>query len=179
MFPASGDPLRICVIGPESTGKSSLSEFLAGRFNTVWVPEFAREYIGNLQRPYEQSDLLAIARGQVKSEEARIPQASGMVFMDTNLLVLKVWSEHRYACVDEEIMRLHNSRRYDLYLLTDVDLPWSEDPQREHPHLRAHFMAIYRSLIGSTGVPFHIISGSGVERSSSALNAIDSFSKRA
>lgn len=171
--------MRICVIGPESTGKSSLAEFLAQQFNTAWVPEFAREYIGNLDRPYAQYDLLEIAHGQVQLEEQRLPGASGMVIMDTNLLVLKVWSEHKYGNVQQEIMRLHNTRRYDLYLLTDIDLPWAEDPQREHPHLRAHFMSVYRELIKSTGVPFRMITGIGPERNTSAINAVNSFSRRA
>ncbi|MFM7329707.1 MAG: AAA family ATPase [Bacteroidota bacterium] len=179
MFPATGDPLRICVIGPESTGKSSLAEFLAEQFNTVWVPEFARQYIEQLDRPYEQHDLLEIAHGQVNLEEERLSRASEVLIMDTNLLVLKVWSEHKYGDVHQEIMRLHNSRRYDLYLLTDIDLPWAEDPQREHPHLRTHFMSVYRELIESTGIPFRVVSGIGTERNTAALNAINSFSLRA
>jgi len=179
MLQSLDDPFRICVIGPESTGKSALSESLARHLNTVWIPEFAREYIGNLNRPYEQHDLLEIARGQVNLEHQLIPGAGETVIMDTNLLVIKVWSEHRYGSVSPEILDLHHSRRYDLYLLTDIDLPWAEDPQREHPHLRQHFMSVYRQLMASTGIPFRIISGTGGQRTQSAIDAITPFIHRA
>ena len=179
MIHASDNLFRICVIGPESTGKSVLSESLARHLNTVWVPEYAREYIGSLDRPYHQDDLLQIARGQITLEEEIIPKATGTVIMDTNLLVIQVWSQHRYGSVADEIKRLHDQRRYDHYLLTDIDLPWTEDPQREHPHLREHFRSLYQSLIKSTGVPFSLITGTGEQRTQSAIEAIHSFINRA
>lgn len=168
-------PIRICVIGPESTGKSELSAFLAEHYHTTWVPEYAREYIGTLQRPYMQDDLLHIARGQVRLEEERSTDAREVFIMDTNLLVIKVWSEHRYGLVAPEIIRLHRSRRYDLYLLTDIDIPWAADPQREHPHLREHFMAVFRAEVSTSGVPFRIVSGLGEQRNRSAVEAVESF----
>lgn len=168
-------PFRICVIGPESTGKSELSAFLAQHYRTTWVPEYAREYIGALQRPYVQDDLLHIARGQVRLEEERSAGAREVLIMDTNLLVIKVWSEHRFGLVVPEIIRLHRSRRYDLYLLTDIDIPWAADPQREHPHLREHFMSVYHAEVSSSGVPFRIVSGLGEQRNRSAVEAVDPF----
>lgn len=164
---------RICVIGPECTGKTTLSSALSSHFREPWVPEFARQYLNGLGRAYQQPDLLTIAAGQVQSEEELKSQANRILFCDTNLLVVKVWSEHKYGHCDPLIMKMHASRVYDHYLLTATDIPWVEDPQREHPQLREHFSELYRTLIASTGVGYSFISGSPEERIHLAVKAVE------
>lgn len=172
------DILRICIIGAECTGKSTLSKALAEHYSTNWVPEYARAYLDRLTRPYDQSDLLRIAHGQVRMEDEWIRDSDRLVIMDTNLLVIKVWSEHKFGACDPEIILEHKQRNYDHYLLTDIDIPWENDPQREHPQLRQHFGNLYHQLIGSTGVPFTIISGEPEKRMKKSIAVIENLLQR-
>lgn len=155
-------PHKIVVIGPESTGKSTLSKSLAEYFNCPWVPEYAREYIERLDRPYEYDDLLEIAKGQINEEEEAIVISEDLLICDTDLHVIKVWSKHKFGKVHPWIAQQITERKYDLYLLTDIDIPWQNDPQREHPEpeKRKHFFEIYRNIVIDSGLPFKIISGS-------------------
>jgi NadR type nicotinamide-nucleotide adenylyltransferase len=162
----------VAVIGPECTGKSVLSARIAAHFNTVWVPEFAREYLQGLPRPYEESDLLSIALGQLNLEDELEPRANNLLVCDTNLYVVKVWSEFRYGRVDEKILRLIRERHYDFYLLTNVDIPWVHDPQREHPHKRKELYDLYLQEMKNQPVPFVEIKGDGEERTRLAVEAV-------
>ncbi|SFN79262.1 nicotinamide-nucleotide adenylyltransferase, NadR type [Chitinophaga sp. YR627] len=167
--------LKVVVIGPESTGKSTLSEQLAAHYQTMWVPEYARQYLEALPRPYEQSDLLSIAKGQLAQEDQLAARANRLLICDTDLHVIKVWSEHKYGNCDPEILQIIQDRKYDLYLLTYIDIPWEEDPQREHPDpaMREYFYNVYRELVMASGVPWVEIRGSLEERIASAIAAVD------
>jgi len=170
---------KVVVIGPESTGKSTLSQALSDYFDCPWVPEYAREYIDKLSRPYQFEDLLEIAKGQLEREEKESEKAKDLIICDTDLHVVKVWSEHKFGKVHDWILEQINARAYDLYLLTEIDLPWQEDPQREHPQpeMRQHFFDRYRRLIKQTGVPFAHISGNEGERLKASIEAIDRLLK--
>ncbi len=168
---------KVAVIGPECTGKSSLSEFLAGHFRTDWVPEYARGYLNNLIRPYEQHDLLAIARGQMRIEDEWARDANGLMICDTNLYVIKVWSEFRFGHCEEEILRHIAGRTYDLYLLTYIDIPWEEDPLREHPDKREELYQIYLKEMKNQPVPFVEIKGERELRQKTAIDAIEKLLK--
>ncbi len=168
---------RIVVIGPESTGKSTLSEALAKALNTVWVPEYARGYIEALNRPYNEQDLLAIAKGQVAQEDLIAGAANRILVCDTDLYVIKVWSEHKYGRCNSEILKLIAKRKYDLYLLTDIDLPWQYDPQREHEDaaMRRYFHTIYKEICAESGAPFAEINGDYSQRLQQALHAVSTI----
>ncbi|HET8572864.1 MAG TPA: ATP-binding protein [Edaphocola sp.] len=158
---------KIVIIGPESTGKSTVAKALAQHFDTVFVPEFAREYIDALGRPYVYEDLWEIARGQLALEEQKAEEArNGLLFCDTDLYVLKVWSEHKYGRCDERILRAIGRRQYDDYLLTDIDLPWVADPQREHPEpeMRQYFFKVYKEIVINSGLPWACLQGNEQER---------------
>ena len=167
--------LRVVVIGPESTGKSTLSEWLAAHYETMWVPEYARQYIEELPRPYEQEDLLEIAKGQLALEAEREKLANRLLICDTDLHVIKVWSEHKYGNCDPWILAAIAERRYDLYLLTYIDIPWEDDPQREHPdpEMRQYFFNVYKEIVQSSGIPWVEIRGSFEARQEAAVKAID------
>jgi NadR type nicotinamide-nucleotide adenylyltransferase len=164
---------KICIIGPECTGKTTLSRALSEYYKTAWVPEYARGYLDKLNRPYDKTDLLKIGHGQIRMEEERIREANRLIFFDTNLLVIKVWSEHKFGVCDPEIIKQHEDRSYHHYLLTDIDLPWEDDPQREHPGLRNHFKKLYTDLIHHSNVPYNILSGSEEQRLRNAVLIID------
>lgn len=162
----------VTIVGPECTGKTDLSTYLSAYFKTAWVPEYARAYLNKLNHPYEASDLTKIAHGQVRLEDEWLQDANRVLICDTNLLVIKVWSESRFGTCDPEILRLMQARHYDLLLLTHIDVPWEEDPLREHPDKREHFMNLYRKETAATGIPVVEISGLRDERRSKAVQAI-------
>jgi NadR type nicotinamide-nucleotide adenylyltransferase len=171
-------PVKIVVIGPESTGKSSLSQALAESLKTVWVKEYAREYLEGIDHPYTEEDLLAIAKGQLASEQALLERANNYLICDTDLYVLKVWSEARYGRCHRQILEEIGSRPYHLYLLTYIDVPWTPDPQREHPahRDREYFYHLYRDIVQQSGVPWIDIRGTEAERLDAALCAIKNVS---
>lgn len=164
---------RIAITGPESTGKSKLCQQLADYYNDLWVPEFAREYIDKLGRPYTQSDILTIAKSQVELESETAKKAHRFLFCDTELIVTKIWSEHKYLNCDPWILEQIKKTDYHLYLLCDIDLPWEADPQREHPDLREYFFEKYRKELKSHKFNYKIVSGSGKERLDNAIKLID------
>jgi len=166
---------RVAIIGPESTGKSTLAASLATHYETVWVPEYARDYIDRLGRNYEEKDLLEIAKGQIAAEINLERNAKDIIICDTNLIVIKVWGEYKYGGVDSEILEMMRKRKYDLHLLTYVDVPWMDDPQREHPHLRDFFYTVYKNELISRNLPFIEIKGEFYERKKIATQAIDSL----
>lgn len=165
--------IKIAVTGPESTGKSTLAAQLAAQYNTVWVPEYARSYVGNLGRPYTLHDIEAIARGQLALEREMQLQANRLLFADTDMLVLKIWSGHAFghcpAWIQEELIR----QEYNLCLLMGVDLPWEPDPQREHPHLRQFFYDWYKQELEALQVPFVEVAGQQEERLLAATQHVE------
>ena len=165
---------KIAVIGPESTGKSLLSEALAARLHTVWVPEYARTYLENLNRTYIQNDLLTIAKGQIQQEDALLPKANKYLICDTDLYVLKVWSEYKYNACHNWILQQIAQRTYDTYILTYIDTVWEHDPLREHPQPseRAYFYSIYQDIVLNSGVKWIDARGSMSERIDLCLKAI-------
>lgn len=164
---------KIAIVGPECTGKSDLSAFLANHFETDWVPEYARGYVNNLIRPYEEHDLLTIAHGQMRLEDEWMIGASRLLFCDTNLLVIKVWSEFKFGTCDPQIIGNLKTRHYDLHLLTYVDLPWENDPLREHPDNREQLYEIYFKELKAMNVPFTEIRGVTEQRRKTAIEAVD------
>ncbi|MBC6426484.1 MAG: ATP-binding protein [Ekhidna sp.] len=164
---------RIAVIGPESTGKSELCRHLAFHYQTEWVSEFARLYLNRLGRPYEQHDLKAIAEKQLQWEDEKAKCSKDYLFCDTNLIVIKIWSDHKYGNTDRWIEEQLAERKYDYYLLNNIDIPWTPDTQREHPALRKHFFKIYEKYLKSHNHPYSIVSGIADNRKKSALNALE------
>ena len=178
---------KIVIIGPESTGKSTLCAQLALHYGTGWCPEYAREYLLANGAEYTYDDLLEIAKGQVRLEDQfmlamkEIEDRSGQapVFIDTDMYVMKVWCEfvfgkcHRFIL--DEIVR----REYDLYLLCDTDLPWSDDILREYPDIesRQKLFHIYEDNLMNQATPWRIVRGTEEERLKFAIDCVDAFLK--
>lgn len=160
---------KIVLTGPESTGKSTLVQQLAEHYQTVWIPEYARMYIDNLNRPYQQEDLLAIAKGQLEMENYLLQYANDYIFCDTNLIVLKVWSEYKYGTCDPWILKQIENRKYDCYVLCEIDIPWKPDHQREHPHQREELFKIYEEELLFLKKKYFKIQGTKNERLSNVL----------
>ncbi|WP_339750933.1 ATP-binding protein [Algoriphagus aquimarinus] len=165
---------RILILGPESTGKSTLAEDLASYFGEPWVPEYARAYLEDLGREYRYEDMLKIGEGQVALEDKMAKTAKKYLFCDTDLRVIHIWSEHRFGKTDPWVLGQIKKRKYDLILLTDTDLPWTPDPQREYPELemRNYFLDLYSNLAKQSGFPYYLISGNRDERLKKAVKMI-------
>jgi NadR type nicotinamide-nucleotide adenylyltransferase len=166
---------KIAIVGPESTGKSTLAKMLARHYNTIWVEEYARKYIDNLSVPYQKHDLDIIAKGQIRSEDELIESANRILICDTNLIVIKIWSEHKYGFCEEWIINELSIRRYHLHLLTYIDLPWEEDPQREHPDKREYFYELYKTELVSRKFPYAEIKGNIQDRFTDSVSAINTL----
>ncbi len=167
---------KIVIIGPESTGKSTLCTQLAAHYNTIWCPEFAREYLSNLDAPYTYGDLLHIAKGQLALEDKLADEAkNGRYFIDTDMYVMKVWCEVAFGNCHNWILKQIAVRKYDLYLLCDTDLPWEQDALREYPDqaFRNRLLKMYKDLLVNAGVPWVLVSGMNTERLEVATEAVD------
>ncbi|WP_200975412.1 AAA family ATPase [Echinicola sp. 20G] len=166
---------KVVVIGPESTGKSTLAETLASHYGVPWAKEYAREYIENLNREYTYEDLLEIAKGQIEGEELAAKEANELLICDTDLHVIQIWSEHKYRKTDPWILAQIQQRKYDLYLLLDIDIPWEEDSQREYPDLgmRQFFYDWFERLLLGSGVSVVKVSGDSAQRKAMSIEAID------
>lgn len=165
-------PIKIALVGPESTGKSTLSQQLAKHFNGHFVPEFARTYIAQLNRPYTLNDIEFIAEQQLKLEERA---SADLLFCDTNLLVTKIWAEHAFGNCPEYIAQHWQPGNYHLHLLMNIDLPWQPDPLREHPHLRSFFFEWYERELKQEKVPYQIVSGNEMERFKLATGIVETL----
>ncbi|HEY3430211.1 MAG TPA: ATP-binding protein [Cyclobacteriaceae bacterium] len=168
---------RIAIVGPECTGKTDLARFLANHYHTSWVPEFARNYIDQLNRPYEKDDLVKIADAQILLENRLALQANKLLICDTNLVVIKIWSEFKYGSCPDEIIEKMATQKYDLHLLTYIDIPWVDDPQREHPDKRPLLFDIYKNELVKSNVKFIEIKGLYDARRHAAVQAVEAILK--
>jgi len=172
---------KIVVIGPESTGKSTLCKLLAEHFNTDWVPEFAREYLLKNGVNYKKEDLLKIAKGQIEAEDKLLQKISSNsnhscpIFIDTDLYVMKVWSEFVFNSCDSYMLNGIAKRKYDLYLLCRPDLPWVEDELREYPdqQTRIKLYHYYREALINQSCPWVEIEGGYESRIKQAIAAVE------
>ena len=165
----------IGIVGPESTGKSSLAQVLSKHYQENFVHEMAREYLNHLGRPYQEEDLKKIAEIQMQEELKYRNSNQHIVICDTTLLVIKVWSEYKYHRCDEWILKAESETSYDLLLLTDIDLPWVNDPMREHPTERKELFSIYYRTLIQKKEPFKLIFGNKNERFTKAVLAIETL----
>ena len=186
---------KIVIIGPESTGKSTLCEQLAAHYKTIWCAEYAREYLLKHGTDYSFDDLLTIAKGQLALEDTFVSlMANGewsmqqdsdspltthrsAVLIDTDMYVMKVWCEYVFGKCHQFILDEIAARKYDLYLLCNIDLPWVADELREYPNEepRKELYQIYKDIMINQQTPWVDISGNYEERLGKAIAAVDAI----
>jgi len=174
--------IKVVLFGPESTGKTILSEQLARHYNTVWVPEYAREYLqekwNNERKTCENSDLLPIAFGQMKLENKLVKRADKVLICDTDLLETKVYSEEFYGgFVDPKLEKAAIDNTYDLYLLTYIDTPWEADDLRDRPQQRQEMFDAFKNALKKYNRPYILVKGDKKIRLQTAIKAIDKLLK--
>jgi len=172
---------KIVVIGPESTGKSTLCAALSKAYDTIWCEEYAREYLSKNGTEYNFENLLSIAHGQIINEEnatqKAIQENKTHLIIDTDMYVMKVWCEYVFNNCHPYILEEISKRKYDLYLLCDIDLPWTPDEMREYPdeQPRKQLFALYKEILQNQETPWEIVSGTGEARTKNAIKYIDQY----
>ena len=165
----SADCLRVVLYGPESTGKTTLARQLAERFDTVWVPEFMRDYSQekwDLEgKAVEQSDMLPMAMGQMQLENQLAPEANKVLICDTNLMELVVYSKAYYqGWVDPLLLKPALKAQYDLYILTYIDVPWIKDDLRDRPNQRDWMFSLFKDTLDVYNLPYRTLKGNYTQR---------------
>jgi NadR type nicotinamide-nucleotide adenylyltransferase len=162
---------RIVITGPESTGKTQLAQALAQKLNATWIPEYAREYVEHLDRPYTYNDVIQIASYQIAQERAYDAKiAKGILIFDTWLIITKVWLDLVFGKCPDWICDHIRSSKIDLFLVCDTDLPWIADPVRENGgEKRNELFQIYCNEISTFGFKYEIVSGFGDFRTRHAM----------
>jgi len=164
---------RVCLFGPESTGKSTLAAALAHHYDTVYVAEYARGLLDFKGGRCDPEDIPLIARGQIAGEEALARQAQRLLFCDTDPLTTVIWSEWLFGECPKWIREEAAARRYHLTLLLDIDVPWVDDSQRFLKDRRGEFIDRCRNALETHGRPYVTIRGDWEARFSGASEAVD------
>ena len=170
--------IKVVLFGPESTGKTTLSKQLARHYNTVWTPEYAREYLqkkwNNERKTCEKEDLIPIAIGQMNLENKLGKKADKLLICDTDLLETKVYSEEFYGgTVDLKLSEAVDRNKYDLYLLTYIDTPWEEDDLRDRPEQRLEMFTAFENTLKKYKKNYILLKGDKETRLKNATEAID------
>ena len=164
---------RVCLFGPESTGKSTLSRDLAAHFDTAYVAEFARTLLDLKGGVCERDDIPLIARGQAAAEDSLARKANRVLFCDTDVLTTTIWSEVFFGDCPASIRQAADRRTYDLYLLMDIDVPWVDDRQRNLAHRREEFLDRCRQALDVRRRPYHVIRGDWPARVAQARGLVE------
>ena len=175
--------IKVVLYGPESTGKTTLAKQLAAHYNTLWVPEFMREYLqekwNSEKKLVTKEDLIPIAKGQLKLEEQASQQIKNLLICDTNLLELKVYSEYYYnGFCPSEIKEEATKNNYSIYLLTYIDTPWEADDLRDRPDNREEMFRIFEAELKEQSFPYQVLKGNQKERFENAIKIIDELLKK-
>ena len=164
--------LKVAITGPESTGKTTLTKFLADYFQAPYSEEYSRQYLQQNGPDYSYQDLDMIAEGQFRSQATVIHKANEVVFFDTDLTVIKVWSQVRFGKVSDVVNELYLGQSVDLFLLPFYDVPWMYDPLRESPRTRKQLFMLYLQELNSHGANYQLIRGNMFDRNFSAIHSV-------
>lgn len=165
--------VRIALIGPESTGKSTLCGALATHFGFSLVNEYARDYLDKIGRAYTLNDVLLIYRNQYSTEQGLISSNPRGMFVDTEFINGKVWCEEKFGASPDWFTQMIQNHPYDLYLLTTPDLSWEPDPLRENPDKADYFFLRYKQQLEFYKLNYATIGGVGEQRLKAAIDAVE------
>lgn len=165
--------LKIAIVGPESSGKTVLTEALSAHYAGGCVAEPSRAYLERLDRPYTEYDLLSIAQELEHLHRDPLAADDGPIFYDTDTLNLRIWGLEKYGRVHPEIDRMVREVRYTWRLLCRPDIPWEPDPFRENPHDRDRLFAVWELEMKALELPYTIVEGTHEQRMRTAIAVVD------
>ena len=168
---------KIAIIGPESTGKSLLTKELARYFNANSVSEYSRDYFENREYKYEIEDLISIAKGQLCKEENIANSSSGLLFCDTDILTIKIWSHIVFNTVPDWIDEKVKTHTYQLYLLCNTDIEWESDRFRKNDHNRQYIYNLFVKELERYNLNYRVVKGKGGVRLVNAVSFLEEFLK--
>lgn len=166
---------RVCVVGVESSGTTTMARDLAERFETVWVPEYGRMYWEGrryLDTEWSTSEFVHIAKAQVALEDGLARQARRVVICDTDVLATSVWHRRYTGQQSDEVLRIAQRRRYDLYFLTMPDFGFVQDGSRDGEHIRLRMHDWFVEALEDVGAKYETLDGPHEHRVEQAENAI-------
>lgn len=163
-------PKIIVITGAESTGKSTLTKALSNHFNSPFIPEFAREYVENLNNKYIYSDVEIIAKKQVEELNHYKNSNYPYIFVDTWLIITKIWFEVVYNKIPDWMESVIQNTNIDLFLVCETDLPWKPDFVRENGgEQRKKLQKKYIETIQHYNYNYQLVQGKGEQRIKNAL----------
>lgn len=165
--------ITISVTGTESTGKTTLSEQLAGRYKCSYVPDVSRSYIAALKKPYTYQDVLNIADGIIDAEDKAMRNADKILISDNDLINIKIWLQYYKWQVPTWLSHAIEARKYDIYLLCNIDLPWEADEQRNNQNDRELLYKQFTSELNALQAKYFIVSGNSTQRFQNATSQLD------
>lgn len=171
---------RVAIVGAESTGKTTLAQELAKHFDTVWVPEYGREYteisVGReafFDYKWRDEEFVHIAQKQVELEDQLAGKANRVLICDTDALATCIWQERYLGHCSDQVAAIAHQRRYDLYLLADCDIPFTQDGLRDGEHLRQWMTNRFREELTQRKEPWILVRGRLEQRLHAAIDAIE------
>jgi NadR type nicotinamide-nucleotide adenylyltransferase len=173
--------LRICVVGAESTGTTTMAQALALHYETVWVPEYGRDYwVGKVARegaesPWRTEEFVHIAQTQNAWEDRLAREANRLLICDTDAFATSIWHERYVGTRSPEVLALSARRHHDLYLLTGDEIPFVQDGTRDGEHLRHWMHQRFQEELEARDLPYLLLTGSHEARLQQAVAAIDAL----
>jgi NadR type nicotinamide-nucleotide adenylyltransferase len=169
---------RVCVIGAESTGTTTLAEALARHYQTAWVPEYGRLYTEatryqRVNLEWTSEEFIHIAEMQNRMEDWLATVANRILFCDTDAFATNLWHERYMGALLPALEPYIADRKYDLYLLTDVDIPYVQDTIRDGKEIRHAMHKRFADEMKRRGKPYFLLSGRHTERMKRAVEACE------
>lgn len=172
---------RIVIIGSESSGTTTLARALAEHYRTVWVPEYGRTYSEGRQyvgQPWRTDEFVHIATEQVRMEDALALLANRVLICDTDAFATSIWHERYMGAPSDDVKAITASRKYDLYVVTDVNIPFEQDDIRDGESFRQWMQGRFIEELSKGPTPMILVSGPHEERFAAAVKRIDEILSR-
>lgn len=167
---------RVVIIGSESSGTTTLARALAEYYHTVWVPEYGRTYSEgrvHSSQPWRSDEFTHIATEQVRMEDALATLANNVLICDTDAFATSIWHERYMGVPSEEVKAIAAARNYDLYVVTDVNIPFAPDDIRDGESFRQWMQDRFIEELSKNSTPMIVVTGPHQERFAAAIKRID------